>query len=291
VWNTIAQRLKGQKLRNELRVFLLILIYLTLSCRGGGVIQVSEFPEQKRSLPGTITLVNWNAQKFLNPQFTDDLQTLIERQKPDIVFLQESHADLLQMRQIGGYFAEGWSYPWPDGTTIGVLTLSKVAPDRVEPVPSKYREFSLAAPKLSLITEHSLPNGETLLAVNVHLMNFERWRLLKLRSQLDELKTIIEKHRGPVLMAGDFNTWSEKRLGLVEGLAEQLELKEVTDFPPGRTTADMHFACLNWLFGIKKDLPLDRVYHRGFTNHSVQVLPYDSSDHKPILVTMTLQSE
>ena len=194
------------------------------------------------------------------------------------------------MGQIGGYFADSWSYPWPDGITIGVMTLSRVAPDRVEPVPSKYRELFLTAPKMSLITEHLLPNGETLLAVNVHLLAFESWRLLKLRSQIDELRTIIENHQGPVLMAGDFNTWSQKRLRLVEELAGQLKLEEVTDFPPGRSTGDTQSACLNWFFGVKKDLPLDRVYHRGFTNHSAQVLPYNSSDHKPILVTLTLQS-
>jgi endonuclease/exonuclease/phosphatase (EEP) superfamily protein YafD len=267
-----------------------VLITLALSCRGGGIIQVSEFPEQERYLPATITLFNWNAQKLLNARFPEDLQVLLEQQQPDMVFLQESRAELLQLRQIGGYFAEGWSYPWPDGITIGVLTLSRIAPDRVEPVPTKYREFFITAPKVSLITEHPLPNGETLLAVNVHLLNFERWRLLKLRSQLDELKTIIEHHPGPVLMAGDFNTWSRKRLRLVQELAEQLELREVTDFPPGRTTGDTHSACLNWLFGIKKDLPLDRVYYRGFTNHAAEVLPYESSDHKPIKVTLTLQS-
>jgi endonuclease/exonuclease/phosphatase (EEP) superfamily protein YafD len=90
-------------------------------------------------------------------------------------------------------------------------------------------------------------------------------------------------------LAGDFNTWNEKRLRLVQKLVEDLQLTEVTDFPPGRRTGDMDSGCLNWLFGIKKDLPLDRVYYRGFTSHSAEVLPYDSSDHKPIQVTLTLQ--
>ena len=283
----ISHRQKGC----GLRVFLFVFIFLISSCRGGEVIQVAEFPEQDRALPQTITLVTWNTQKVQNPQFPDDLKSIIERQKPDIVFLQEARADLLKARQIGGYFADSWSYPWPDGITIGVMTLSRVAPDRVEPVPSKYRELLLTAPKMSLITEHLLPNGETLLAVNVHLLAFEAGRLPKLRSQIGELRTIIENHQGPVLMAGDFNTWSQKRLRLVEEFAGQLKLEEVKDFPPGRSTGDTQSACLNWLFGVRKDLPLDRVYHRGFTNHAAQVLPYDSSDHRPILVTLTLQSK
>ena len=42
---------------------------------------------------------------------------------------------------MGGYFAKAWSYPWQDGQTIGVLTLSRVSPVRILPVPTKYREF------------------------------------------------------------------------------------------------------------------------------------------------------
>jgi endonuclease/exonuclease/phosphatase (EEP) superfamily protein YafD len=261
-----------------------------LSCRGGGVTQISEFPLQERFLSETITLASWNAQKFHNCQSVDDLQALIEQQKPDIVFVQESRTDLARMKNIGGYFAEAWSTPWPGGITTGVLTLSRVAPDRVEAVHSKHGEFFYIAPKVFLITEYSLPDGEILLAVNVHLVSFERWRLINFRSQLDDLKAIIENHRGPVIMAGDFNIWSQERLGLVQALAEQLGLREVTDFPSIRTTADMRLAGLNRLLGIKKDFPLDRVYQRGFTSHSAQVLPYDSSDHKPILVTLIRQT-
>lgn len=272
------------------RTIWILLITLTVSCRGAGVFQISEFPEQDRHLSATITVAIWNAHKFHDPQFSTDLQSLMDWQKPDIIFLQEARADRFATEKMGGYFANSWSYPWPGGVTIGVVTLSKVSPGEVRPLQSKYREFFVTAPKTSLITEHPLPNGETLLAVNVHLLVFERWGVLKLRSQLDELKSIMEQHSGPIVMAGDFNTWNQKRLGLVQELAEDVQLTEVTDFPPGRTTGDMDLGCLNWLFGIKEDLPLDRVYYRGFVGHSAEVLPYDSSDHKPILVTLTLKA-
>ena len=215
MWSVVTHRREGYRLLIGLRVFLFVLIFLTLSCRGRGVIQVAEFPEQGLFLPGTITVAIWNAHKFHDPQFSTDLQSLMDWQKPDIIFLQEARADRLAMEKIGGYFANSWSYPWPGGVTIGVVTLSKVSPGEVKPMQSKYREFFVTAPKTSLITEHPLPNGETLLAVNIHLLVFERWGVLKLRSQLDELKSIMEQHSGPILMAGDSNTWNEKRLGLV----------------------------------------------------------------------------
>ncbi len=272
------------------RAAVLSLIVLTVSCQSRDVIKVSEFPEQQRAVPGSITIVNWNAQKGANPQFKSDLARLIIAGRPDFVFLQEARADLLQTKRIGGYFASSWSYPWPNGQTIGLLTLSYVPPVRIQPVPSKYREFFITAPKLSLVTEYPLTNGQRLLAVNVHLLAFERWSTAGIRSQLDDLEAVMQEHDGPIVLVGDFNTWSQKRLDLVQAVVEKLNLTEVTDFPAGRRTGDKKTSFLNWLLGIDKALPLDRVFYRGFTDHSAKVLPYDSSDHRAIQVTLVLDT-
>ena len=250
--------------------------------------KVAEFSEHDQSLPRTITLVNWNVQKGASPQFVDDLARLLEQEQPDIVFLQEARTGLIQVEQMGGYFANGWSYPWPGGTMAGVLTLSRIPPLQVEPVSTRYREFFVTAPKVSLLTEYPLPGGKNLLTVNVHLLNFERWGDLKIRDQLADLKSLMIIHPGPIIMAGDFNTWNEKRLQLVEEIAGELKLAEVMDFPAGRTTGDMGSDFFNSIFGIQTELSLDRVYYRGFSIDSARVLPYESSDHKPIAVRLTL---
>jgi endonuclease/exonuclease/phosphatase (EEP) superfamily protein YafD len=262
---------------------------LTVSCRGQGATQVAEFSDQPQTLPATIIVVNWNAQKGANPQFASDLKLLIEREKPDIVFLQEARADLLETEQMGGYFAEGWSYPWPGGKTVGVLTLSRVPPVRIEPIPTQYREFNVTAPKVSLVTEYPLPNGENLLAVNVHLLNFEVWSLKKIRHQLEDLKTIMANHHGPIIMAGDFNTWNQKRLELVKAITRDVKLTEVTDFPNGRTTGDTKSEFWNDILGVERNLPLDRVFFLGFNPTATRVLKYDTSDHRPILVKLKLR--
>jgi endonuclease/exonuclease/phosphatase (EEP) superfamily protein YafD len=272
-----------------LRLLLILLMALTVSCRGKGANQVAEFSDQAQTLPATITVVNWNAQKGKDPRFASDLKLLLEREKPDIVFLQEARADLLKPEQMGGYFAEGWSYPWPGGKTVGVLTLSRVPPVRIEPVPTKYREFGVTAPKVSLVTEYSLPNGENLLAVNVHLLNFEVWSLKKISHQLQNLKSIMASHQGPIVMAGDFNTWNQKRLDLIKEVTRDAKLKEVTDFPPGRTTGDTRSEFWNKALGVEQDLPLDRVFFSGFEPTAARVLEYDTSDHKPILVKLKIR--
>ena len=158
-----------------IKFILALIIALSASCRGEGVKKVAEFTARDQILPITITLVSWNAQKAADPLFFSDLDRLLRQYKPDIVFLQEARVDLIKAGQMGGYFANGWSYPWPGGTMVGVMTLSRIPPMRIESVSSNYREFFVTAPKVSLLTEFPLSNGDSLLAVNVHLLNFERW--------------------------------------------------------------------------------------------------------------------
>jgi endonuclease/exonuclease/phosphatase (EEP) superfamily protein YafD len=271
------------------RLAVLFLVVLMVSCQARDVIKISEFQDRNRTVPESIVIVSWNAQKGQSAQFKTDLSRLVIGERPDFVFLQEARADLLQTKRIGGYFASSWSYPWTNGETIGLLSLSNVAPVRIQPLPSKHKEFFITAPKLSLVTEYPLVNGQRLLAINVHLLAFERWGTTGIGSQLEDLKAIMETHSGPTIMVGDFNTWSHKRLNLVGEFADALNLQEVTDFPGGRKTADKQASFLNWLFGIEEELPLDRVYYRGFSHHSAKVLSYDSSDHRAIEVTLVLE--
>ena len=273
----------------DLRAFLIFLMVVTASCRGKGTVQVAEFSYPAQTLPANITVVNWNAQKGKNPQFASDLKLLLEREKPDIVFLQEAKTDFFEPEQMGGYFAEGWSYPWPGGEMVGVLTLSRTPPVRIESVHTKHRELGVTAPKVSLVTEYPLPNGQNLLAVNVHLLNFEVWSLKNITHQLEDIKKIMADHRGPIVMAGDFNTWNRKRLELVMEAAREAKLKEVTEFPEGRTTGDTKSEYWNKALGVDRELPLDRVFILGFDPSSARVLDYNTSDHRPILVKLKLQ--
>ena len=89
-------------------------------------------------------------------------------------------------------------------------------------------------------------------------------------------------------MAGDFNTWSHKRLNLVRELTSSLDLREVTDFPSGRTTGDRGWDGWDKMLGVNDSLPLDRVFFSGYVLISARVLDHESSDHRPILVTLEL---
>lgn len=267
---------------------LVIIIGVTTACRHTGLVKIADYDALSPTLPSELSLVVWNAQKGNNPLIAAELQTMLAREAPDLVLLQEAKADLLETPPIGGHFARSWHYPWPGGETIGVMTLSKVVPLRLQPVQSRYREFSITAPKTSLISEYRLENGQILMAVNLHLLTFERWSTRKMAHQLQALQQRMADHQGPLIMAGDFNTWSYKRLSLVESVASALNLREVKQFGPGRRTADTQQPWLNEMFGINDKLPLDRVYVRGMTPVIAAVLNYRSSDHRPLKVRLAL---
>jgi endonuclease/exonuclease/phosphatase (EEP) superfamily protein YafD len=261
-------------------------LVLFAGCETHQIRQLAGFDRGIELAGPRVTLLSWNVQKVHDPRIAEELEALIARHEPDLVFIQEARADAPEPDQLGGYFADGWSYPWDGGPTIGVLTLSGASPVRAQAVRSQWREFFVTAPKVSLVTEYRLADGATLLAVNVHLLNFEKWNPFMLRAQLADLEAVMAAHDGPTVMAGDFNTWNEHRLELVGDLASRLGLTEITSFEPGRTTGDLGSEIFNGLFGIAPGLPLDRVYVRGFAAVSARVLAKGSSDHRPILVTL-----
>ena len=212
----------------------------------------------------------------------------MQQQHPTFVFLQEATVELLDAPLLPGHFAPSWQYPWRAGSETGVLTLSPVAPLRSEVMPTRWREVFLATPKVALATEYPLPDGTRLLAVNVHCLNFERWGTLKVRAQLTALQARMAQHPGPILLAGDFNTWNPRRLRLVTALARDLQLREVEEFVGARKTGDHQSAVVNWLLGIDRALPLDRVYYRGLSPLAATVLPLTSSDHRALQVTFAV---
>ncbi len=259
-------------------------------CQSTEILRVADFSSAEQ-LPNHITLVSWNAQKGSDVRFRADMAHLLVQHNPDFVLMQEATEDLLIHQGIGGHFAGSWRYPFPKGPTIGLMTLSKVPPGQLMPLPTRHREFFVTAPKLSLATQYPLPDGRNLLLINVHILAFERGRNKAVAEQLQGLKVVMLAHEGPIILAGDFNTWNRQRLGMLEQLASELGLTEVVGFPDGRRTGGTGYRWADKVYGISWDLPLDRIYYRGFSAYSAEILPYDSSDHAALLVKLALHSE
>jgi endonuclease/exonuclease/phosphatase (EEP) superfamily protein YafD len=110
----------------------------------------------------------------------------------------------------------------------------------------------------------------------MHLVNFALG-LSDLRKQLDEAVQVIQRHDGPVIVSGDFNTWSELR---GRAVGEALSGLGLDPIPFGLDLRKRVFGNA-----------LDHVYVRGgevvmSTSHGVE-----SSDHNPMSVVLNLWND
>lgn len=223
-------------------------------------------------LSGSLDILSWNIQKATNEGWMDDLVAL--GADADLAFIQEAalQAQLGERNPRGPLFqsfSEGYTTA---SLSTGVMTLSRQAPTmqcnftRMEPW--------LGTPKAATVTEYALEGrSDRLLAINLHAVNFT-FGVEDLQAQLRPLVELLITHRGPAILAGDFNTWSDARQKLVDRVLFQHGLQHLTFEPDLRTTA----------FG----RPLDHIYVRGLTAEYTEVVPVTSSDHNALRARLKL---
>lgn len=217
-------------------------------------------------LSGPLDILSWNIQKASNDGWLEDLLEL--GAGAHLTFIQEAaiHAQLGEIRPTGPLyqsFSQGYT---TESLSTGVMTLSTHAPtmqcnfSRVEPW--------LGTPKTATVTEHALEGrDDRLLAINLHAVNFTLG-VADLQEQLRPLSTLLASHKGPAILAGDFNTWSVSRQQAVDQMLAGLGLRPVIFQPDLRTTT----------FG----KALDHIYVRGLETEYAEVIPVSSSDHNAL---------
>lgn len=149
----------------------------------------------------------------------------------------------------------------------GVMTLA--AAHSVYCCPLREREPLLRLVKSALITVYPLQDGQLLMVINIHAINFS-FGINVYSRQLDPIGVQIKQHTGPVIMAGDFNAWNKRRMDALYEFAFNAGLHEVIFTNDQRRTA----------FG----RPLDFVFYRGATVVRSTVLVTQASDHNPLLI-------
>ena len=191
----------------------------------------------------------------------------------DILLLQEVSltepiAQLLQSAAMRWVMASSFIYRERD---IGVLTATRAAP--VASCTQRMTEPLLRLPKSAVISWMRLPGTDDTLAVaNVHAVNFSL-TLGAYRDQLRALGDALVDHRGPIVLGGDLNTWTDERLDAVRELATRLALTELT-YPE----QDLRSLFLG--------RQVDHVFVRGLAVTRVEAIRVKSSDHNPVLAVL-----
>ena len=221
-------------------------------------------------LPYQFKLLSWNIYKAQIDGLLTDLQNL--NADADIVLLQEAIEEPA-LTKLKPYwrFAKGYK---SGGVQSGVMTLSRW-PAAVH-CTLTHKEPWLRSPKATNIVEYALPNQQLLLSINLHAINFTMG-VSDFKQQLDDAAAIMQTHKGPIVFAGDINTWSDERQALLQQTLTKLGLHEAIYLNDKRTKA----------FG----LALDQVWVRGVKIETTIVPELVSSDHNPIIATLTIEQK
>lgn len=224
---------------------------------------------RSEELVGQLEVFSWNIQKASNNGWQQDLVAL--GRDVDLAFIQEASIQA-QIPTVINHplyqsFAAGYA---TNSQQTGVMTLSSSSPSLHCNFTS--REPWLGTPKATSVTEFPIAGREDrLLTINLHAVNFALG-LEALQQQLEVLTGLLEQHSGPVILAGDLNTWSDSRQALVDDFTNNFGLNAIAFSPDLRTT----------VFG----LALDHIYVRGLQALDAEVIPVSSSDHNPLRVRL-----
>ncbi|WP_299792275.1 endonuclease/exonuclease/phosphatase family protein [uncultured Shewanella sp.] len=159
------------------------------------------------------------------------------------------------------------------GTSLGVMNLSDAG--AINACAFHATEPLIRFAKSALVTHYPLSNGESLLVVNLHGINFD-WKLTRYTEQFEALSLELSGHSGPIILAGDFNTWRKDRFELIAEFARRFDLSE----------AEYHLDERQRFFG----LALDHLFYRGLDFHHAESRVTDASDHNPIIAHFTLRT-
>ncbi len=218
--------------------------------------------------PESIDFLNWNIYKGNGENWQRDLSGFAKDH--DLMTIQEAVLNdeltgLLEVHDFNWVMNTAFHL---NGEAAGVMTVSGF--DAVHSCGFHVKEPLIRIPKSTLISYYAI-NGsdEKLLVANIHGINFTLG-LSAYRKQLEKLYDAIEHHDGPMIVAGDFNSWSNDRVLEVNQLVDRLSLLEL-EYPINNKT---HF------FGHA----IDHVFYRQLDLVSDRVWQVSSSDHNPVSV-------
>lgn len=229
-------------------------------------------------LPETIDVLIWNTYKGSKKGFREDALRLMKNTHLNIfqecVQKKEFDEVISLFHRLEVEEANSWG-------SNGVCTSSQVTTLETEAIRTEVRELYFFTSKSSLVTTYPMMSRarevKELLVINVHMINFRAIKAFQ--KQLEQLRPRLENHEGPIIVAGDFNTWAKERQKVVTDFLKEFSIEEV-QFTNNQNDPDPRAS----FFGV-----LDRAFVRGLEITGTEVYQeVKSSDHKPFSLQLTL---
>jgi len=225
--------------------------------------------------PDNIAFLNWNIYKGNDEGWQRDLSAFSESH--DVMTIQEAtlSEDMTSLLKAHDF---NWTMNtafYLNGTAAGVMNVASAGV--IHSCGFKVNEPLIRIPKSALISYYPIAGSdEKLLVANIHGINFT-FGVSDYREQLEKLYDAVKHHNGPMIVAGDFNSWSDYRMAVVSQLVKKLKLSALQYAVNNKTH----------LFGNA----IDHVFYRQLEPLKHEVQQVTSSDHNPISVNFKLSSK
>ena len=222
--------------------------------------------------PEQFSLLSWNSHRGSHQNWHNDLVSLARG--ADIILLQEAALKPVLEAQ-PDLSANQWLMAaafYLEDQEIGVMSAARVPAEAY--CVNREPEPILQIPKVGLAAAYPLAGlDQELLVVNIHMVNFTI-KTEAIQRQIGALERLVRTHRGPVIVAGDFNTWNEEREALVHRKMTDLGMRPVAFDPDHRASFFKH--------------KVDAVYYRNLEVTKSLSHQVESSDHTPLEVHFRL---
>lgn len=219
-----------------------------------------------------LRVLSWNVHKGKDQGWQGDLERLA--QGADLVLLQEAIPDqaMLQPNNDSVHWSFAPGYEMAEQLT-GVLTTGRFDANLVCHI--QHYEPWIKTPKATNIMRYSVQGyAADLLVINTHVINFTiGTRAFK--AQLADIEHALASHQGPVILAGDFNTWRAARMSELRATALEYGLTEIV-FENDRRSFKFGHA-------------LDHMFVKGLKVNLASSWSLDSSDHNPLFATLEFE--
>lgn len=279
----------------NMKTKILCVVFISVSIVACGYIPVrtpftlsDDSYDKEANINDSIRIVNWNIHKEGNlSEWKKVITRIVKDKKPDFILLQEVRLD----GKVGDFISKDLKYGWEFSPNLyqgkydaysGVLTASHIKPKMVESALSNGTELFSKIQKTVLFTKYPIgsPSLE-LLVVNIHGININI-DLDGFKEQIRYIAEVVMRHDGPVILAGDFNTWKEARLDHLSKLVKEMELVKI-DFGSNADYVETMFGNpLDHIFISKEKLEVIK----GSQDVIVDI---KSSDHSPLFVELRIR--
>lgn len=232
------------------------------------------YQHQDKALSRKFSLLCWNIHKEnVHPHFHLKLDRVLLKHPSDFLLFQE-----YKMPKHQPHTLKSFSYAMAANFETkrhiyGLLTASCFRFDAIQIELTRQKEFLISTKKSILLTRHSFSDGKLLYLLNMHGINFVSFKVFS--QELEKILSVLLSCDGAMIVCGDFNSWSKKRIRALEAFQTALSLEKA------KIDEEHH---IKHIFA----KPIDHIFYRGVNLIRAEAIDTKNiSDHNPIHATFS----